>query len=314
MNIRWKTRKECISEYISSLRKTNKYNTGFIFFDNFVKDSRIITIVGAPGSGKTLLKDQFCGELLKYGYYWLDFQLEMPIPEIIKRELIYNDSITDKEKRKEYLEKTKDINHFMVDEVVNVAQIENLISDFITMYEINGSSKKLLVSIDHALIVSGMDNGKRLDELMKSMVNVKKKTDAMIVILSQLNREIDIEGRTKQGSIQNYITRKDIYMSDALVQYSDMVLALDNPYERGILEYGPTRELIEKNDIIIRHIKNRMGICSMYKYKLKNLKYYYISEITRDEYKKEEININNNEVKKVADYNDIIQNNDLIDF
>lgn len=270
----WKTRRQALLEFKESFKAKKIYNTGFPFFDDYVTKPSIISIVGSPGVGKTLLKDQLCLKLISNNFYWLDFQLEMPVSEILYREFIYQGILNDKEQRIKYIETTADMPWFIVDDPVSSKDISRIANDFCETFNVNKGLDlpKGVIAIDHALIVGDADGGKNIASLMKELVKLKK-NGFYVILLSQLNREVDDPSRTKQSSSANYITRRDVYMSDALIQYSDIVIALDAPLERGISLYGTMSEPIDNDNIIISLLKNRHGGKKIYKYMLVNLKY-----------------------------------------
>jgi replicative DNA helicase len=101
----------------------------------------------------------------------------------------------------------------------------------------NKHKKRILISIDHlALMRVGAGDGKKgaMDTTMQSILILKKRyTNALFVILSQLNRDID-----SRTSIPELAPRKsDLYSTDTLYHGSDVVVVLNNPAKLGYTKY-----------------------------------------------------------------------------
>ena len=231
------TREDTIKEFIDYSKNTEVLKTRYKFLEGLLTGPSIISIVARPQWGKTLLKDQLAMDICALNKKnnsiytringWLDFQLEMPISEKIKRELRFRGvditNVTELEKSIRTLPKENWLT------ITSVNGINDLESKAIACYEKYGCN---LVSIDHALIVSS--GGKYMQELFEALVNLKK-NKIYVIVLSQMNRNITAEDRCRDGNNKNRVYENDIYASDMLMQYSDVVIYIDRPDLRNLL-------------------------------------------------------------------------------
>lgn len=265
-----KSRKEIIDEYLLEKNCRFELNTGDYILDKYIKTFSIITIVSRPSIGKTTYKDQLCTKLVEYGWVWLDFQLEMTPYEIIRRELIRAG-----EDENSYLSQTASLPIY----TVNEASAEDVYLESKRLRS-QYSSEPMVVSIDHCLAVRGTENGKRLHDLMMSVVRVKRELFALVILISQLNREVMKSDRITEGTFENMIFESDIYMSDILYQYSDILIAIDNPFKRRIRNYTHLNLKCDINDYYFYILKNRFSPeNNMLHYKMENLTFKFVKEI-----------------------------------
>lgn len=300
------TREQSINEFIDYSRNTEVLKTRYKFLEGLLSGPSIVSIVARPQWGKTLLKDQLAMDIYALNKRnssnytringWLDFQLEMPISEKIKRELRFRGiditNVTELEGKIKALPKENWIT------ITSVNGINNLESKAITCYEKYGCN---LVTIDHALIVSS--GGKYMQELFEALVNLKK-NKIYVIVLSQMSRNITAEDRCRDGNNKNRVYENDIYASDMLMQYSDVVAYIDRPDLRNLLLYSSAKIPIEPNNAIVGLLKNRFGELKHYKYRVnERLLFEFEEEINFSKFKK--ANIENKDI----DYTDSVPQN-----
>jgi hypothetical protein len=90
-------------------------------------------------------------------------------------------------------------------------------------------------------------------------MQVKKELPVIIFMVTQLNRTIDEPSRKEPGKIGNYPVSSDVFGGDALMQGSDMLVALNNPHKANIPLYGPKEYDAKKNHIFMHLLKVRNG-------------------------------------------------------
>lgn len=214
----------------------------FLFNRLFVGSGCIITIVGRPGHGKTTLSDCILEDIERQneqvGVNIIDFQLEMPAHILLKNMLIRNNINYENieeiknfykltEKRKEY--------YRLYHKLGNIENFYNYADSFFMEMRACCNRKINLVRFDHALMLR--DRRNNIPLLMNMAVELKKKHNAIVIILSQINRAINDKYRIKDGSDSNKIKDTDIYDTDALMQFSDIMISIDRPYLRKIREF-----------------------------------------------------------------------------
>jgi hypothetical protein len=74
-----------------------------------------------------------------------------------------------------------------------------------------------------------------------------------------MNRTMEEASRTHPGQVANYPTSGDIFGGDALMQSSDMVVAVNRPFRANINLYGPKKWITHKNQIFLHILKARNG-------------------------------------------------------
>jgi hypothetical protein len=109
---------------------------------------------------------------------------------------------------------------------------------------------------------------KRLDEKEKiatlyntteMLMKLKNKIPIIVIMITQLNRSIDEASRKTAGTIANYPTSGDIFGGDALMQGSDLVIALSRPAKADVKVYGPYAYQVEDEDVFMHLLKIRNG-------------------------------------------------------
>lgn len=261
---------------ISSLKtKWEKFNYVTL---NGIEWQSIITIAGMSSSGKTLILNELETSLFEKNpgvdFIVLSNNYEMLSRNLIIRKLSSKFKLTHKrilsadgnkldegilEMMREYVDsELAKYKIFYVDLPHSVDGIQEMIQQMYAKYKL-----PIVVTIDHSILVKkSKDEAGHLDVLYKlgeMQSTVKKLLPVTFINLSQLNREIESEGRRKPGTVMNYPTKLDIYGADALYQHSDIVLVNHRPALLYLPYYGPDKEKVHPDDIYWHILKNRSG-------------------------------------------------------
>lgn len=264
MNRNFFTFGEIAQEYLDNLHNTRPIRSKYKFMDMLVDGPSIISIVARPQTGKTMVKDLIVEDLLDKNKEYIsmayDFQLELTKAEIMKRFMYRRGLNPYNEQHVKAAIKHLD-NHIIFNN--NASDIDSFMREATQFIKAYPNS---IISIDHALILS--NGGELMSILYKKLVELKK-MGAYIIILSQLNRNIVSEKRVKDSSNMAKIYESDIYGSDVIMQYSDIVIALDRPALRGISLYTKSAIPCNINTLFIQFLKNRNApILGWYQYEL----------------------------------------------
>jgi hypothetical protein len=163
----------------------------------------------------------------------------------------------------------------------------------------------IIITLDHTLLTKGdmSDNEKSIvDELTKMFVSLKKELIRMgckviIIILSQLNRDIESEKRVT-NPLLHYPTKNDIFAASSVYYCADYVIISHKPsivnglkqyygpprgtqYPRGLPVYNPYNA--DQPMVYWHLIKNRFGdnaILTM----LDNFRYSKVTEFNPEVY------------------------------
>jgi len=274
------------------------------FNDAFVNglEWRTITVIGArPGVGKTFFMEQMTSDIVELNkdqdFRILKFQLEMVDETDGARKLSIKTGMSyatlmskDKLIEKEDIQKLIDVydkiegggKTNVIYDPCTVDEMKITIQDECEMYkriieDANGDEKEvytnMLVCIDHSNLLRKNDKQKdkfeMLSDLGEAMTEMKKKFPLSFLILSQLNRSIESPERNKPGTYGNYILDSDIYGSDALLQYADVVIGINRPYDKRLSSYGPDKLIIEdENTLVFHFLKSRNGLTGIQFYRL----------------------------------------------
>lgn len=314
---------EALKTSLTRLLSSKKIACRFPFFDCY--GPSINAVVGRPGSNKTAILDLIIEDVMSHPdnkiVSAIYHQLELPIFEIFKRKMLrdeyimsFDETITRDVAEKFYLQnKNKDI--YYVDYSYTVSEFYNSTIQWVTEKGISLYNMGL-VAVDHMLLFPSYE----LDNLFKAFVELKKK-GCIIIVLSQLNRNIEDQQRKSNGSFKNIINPGDIYSSDKLYHYCDLIIAADMPYNRNITLWGPNNIPVGKTDIIISHLKNRNGIKRYYL--SRQVRPYMVDVIREIEHEeiygvginKEETNIGEETIaEEIPDTGDIISDAPELDF
>jgi len=252
----------------------NYYKTKYEFLHNRipVNHGSVITISARPGHGKSILKQAITFDLIKQNpdRRWLiiNYQLDMPTlvelkTDMVRERIIPNKDypITEKEAI-EFKNRFPQISSYKIfDSVNSVEDIYIWSSSIIKTIEgkLGNDANKLsvIVSVDYASKVPSKERNYTLDLLMNKCTELRKKHNVIFLMLAQLNRTVMEDKRRKDGSYLNRIMDLDLYGSDAFIQHSDMVLALDVPAKRGIVNWSEQEIPVSNKTVIITHLKDR---------------------------------------------------------
>lgn len=152
----------------------------------------------------------------------------------------------------------------VIDESCTVNEFRDIIEDYMERYKSGNVYTPTLITVDHSILftIAPMESGlnEMLMNLGKMLTMLKRKYPIIFIVLSQLNRNIEESGRNEECKYGNYVLTSDIYGSDALLMHADMVIGLDRPYLRNLRFYGPSRYIIDnENVLVVRWLKCRNG-------------------------------------------------------
>ena len=184
-------------------------------------------------------------------------------------------SDADYQKVTEEAEKIKRYPIYYVDTPGTVDEVNNTINVFRSLH---AKDKWLIIMYDHTLLTKPKGNEGERETIvaLQRIFNEQKKVGKTTIIqLTQLNREIESEGRITNPSM-HFPQRKDISTSDAVYQISDLVIVLHRPEILGIRSYGPANWPVE-NMIYCHCIKVREGEPKILPF-TNNLKYNSLEE------------------------------------
>jgi replicative DNA helicase len=245
--------------------------------DGFEFPSTIV-IAGRPGSGKSLVeqiivKHAFTSNKLPE-LRSLRFQYEMvgrvsairEFSSAIQKSYSYicsaEDNVISQQEYEACVKYAQSMNKLpidIVDEPLTVPQMAAEIKEYFKTY----NCKHLLVTIDHSLLVKklpGQDIQEMIFDLGSMMTTLKKQYPVIFVVLSQLNRGVDTIERSKEGTAGNYLLDSDIFGSDFLLQFTDVLVGINRPGLKNIRIYGPEKyQIVDKNIIVMHYLKVRNG-------------------------------------------------------
>lgn len=235
----------------------------------------ITTIGGRSGDGKTAIMLQITRSLHQLNptqdFAVLDFQFEMTEEKTALREFaaLTNLSIKDLgsvngqvstqvlDKVQQYIDSNKHRDIYQIDQKMTVAEIRAQIIDFV-----NTVKKPVIVTIDHSYLVKVGDERSEtamLHNLGSMMTELKKSLPVLFIVLSQMKRDVEDQERRKPGRAGNYPTTSDIYGGDALYNHSDIMLAIDRPFQKNIIPYGPQEWMVGPEHVVLHVLKARDG-------------------------------------------------------
>jgi len=242
----------------------------------------MLTIGARPGAGKTMFVSQILREskILNptQGFNILEFQFEMAPKQTAARDFVsqlaldYNEVLSIGKKLdefyinriKQYIQECKALETMGVYRVQinsSLTSVEMEAAIIETFHGLGGAP--LVVTIDHSwLIKKGKGDKDKFDVLyntVEMLMQLKNKLPTLVIMITQLNRNIDEAGRKIPGTISNYPTSSDIFGGDAMMQASDVVIALSRPYTFDITAYGPKSYIVTEDGIFAHLLKVRNG-------------------------------------------------------
>ena len=240
----------------------------------------IHTFAGMSGSGKTALLNMLETSLFELNpdedFEVLSMNFEMLARNLVSRKFsnkleltvqeihsgLENQFLSDYDYKK-IIDVGKQLSKypiFYVEIPGTVPQITYTIESFIQERNLVSDKKGLVVLLDHTILVKGKIGDLEratLVELMTSFNELKKKYKIIFLLLSQLNRSIESPERQTEPS-QQFPKKADLFGSDSIFQFSDMVSVIMNPEQMGLDTYGP-RAWPTEGYIYIHCIKVREG-------------------------------------------------------
>jgi hypothetical protein len=103
---------------------------------------------------------------------------------------------------------------------------------------------------------------------------VKRDYPVIIIVLSQLGRQVENPDRAEEGTYGNHILESDLFGGDALYQHADMVVGVNRPGKRFIKYFGPEKYIIDSNDVLVFHflkVRNGEPCMSFFKAQFKTM-------------------------------------------
>ena len=282
---------------VKSLKtKWKKFNTQCM---GGIEPNVIYTIAGISGSGKSSFVNSLETDLFdlnpKEEFIVLSFSFEMLSSKQVGRKLSYKMQKTtselygggldyyrglsdrDFDKAKTYADKLSKYPIYYVDSPGTVEEIGNTIDIF--QERLKGTSKGLIVILDHALLTrgqAGRSEREALYELQKIFIEKKKIGKTTIIQVSQMNRNIEGSERINNRQL-HYPMRGDLFGSDSLFHSSDYVIVIHRPELLNLEKYGPNNEPVQDR-IYMHFLKVREGELKILKFR-NNLKHNSIEDI-----------------------------------
>ena len=263
-------RKGLIRPLITPWKKMNQVTMGGLEF------GQIIMVGGMSGTGKTTWASQLEDGLQELNPHtklsFLNFTFEMASERLVGKKLSAKVNLSAQEMysahsslRNESYDllveeamKFKDRFVYYVDIPGSVEQIKDTIYKF--SEETFNKDRGIIIFLDHTLLVKGRDGEKEremLYNLMAAFNEVKKKVKCVIILLTQLNRDIESSERIQNASM--HAPRKsDVSSADAGYMYSDIVLIIHRPEMLGLKSYT-TSNWPTANMVFVHYLKVRFG-------------------------------------------------------
>jgi replicative DNA helicase len=163
------------------------------------------------------------------------------------------------EKIRKHCEKVKHRDIFQVDVPMTVEQMKICILDFYKTM-----NKPIIVTIDHSILIrkaaGEKDKFDSLYNLGEMLTELKKVIPVIFIVLTQMNRSIEMPERKIPGTAANYPNRSDIFGADALYQHSDILVAINLPNKsQGLTVYGSAQYVVNKHTLVMHFLKVRNG-------------------------------------------------------
>jgi replicative DNA helicase len=283
----WKTIEEAAKEEFKYMQgrasgeilsmRTRFQRLNSITMDGFEWGS-INTIAGMSGSGKTTwlnqLEEDFVNPALNsQNIAVLNFNFEMKSRRLIGKKVsshfkkssrdlysadgtkLDSDSLN---KIKDFLETKVITSPVFYSEISgDYEEVGDTIIDFSAKFP----DKKIIVNLDHTVLVKNKDFDSQTDKMYKLLAefnDLKKHLEVMYFLLSQLNRDIESTDRRIRPQL-HFPIKSDLFGSDATYQYSDLVFVIHRPEMLNLDAYGPDGWGVR--DIVYGHaIKTRDGV------------------------------------------------------
>lgn len=216
-----------------------------------IEENLLITITGISGTGKSSIVNWIETEASREASI-ITFSMEMAAKAQWARKIKYISTLNEARKNQE-IERLDKADIWYMEDMCTVKQINEISESFIRERE----GKKIIIIIDHLLLLNEKEERFGIVELEKVLVKLKKSKGVSIVQIAQMNRNIESIERIKNPQF-HFPQRSDISTADAIFQASDLVIVLHRPEVLGIIAYG--MNMLKTKGIIYIHIlKNREG-------------------------------------------------------
>ncbi len=134
----------------------------------------------------------------------------------------------------EIVKNSKSKNIFYIKEPQYVAVFLNALEEFLSEHK---NCKNIVLSLDNIHLLKATNSDKKrntITELMEGVNELKLRYNNLtVIIIAQLNR--DIESRTLQAELAP--RRSDIFNSDVIFHFSDLLVVRHNPFKLGHDKY-----------------------------------------------------------------------------
>lgn len=268
-------------KYIEDRRKglVKSCKTGYDKLDKSllggIEWGSVIGIGGRPTVGKTAYSSCIMRGIIKNNplddLEILDFNWEMSGRSLMIRdlsaevgqsygEIISAEDLVEDDKMEEYkgvLKRYKALPWYFEEDPKSSKEFEDVVSRRVEM----APKKKRIVRIDHSILAkrgaSESSQTEMLQNLLQVCVKLKKKSDIIFLILTQLLR--DFEDRQEDGTDAAYPRKSDCFGGDAVAQSCETVILLNRPAAYGVQYYGrrPEGKIVETNDLFAHMVKSR---------------------------------------------------------
>lgn len=264
-------------EITSLVTPWKKFNDAHI---DGIEMQRIITIGGMSGSGKSLIGNQIEKNLHilnpREDFMILNFNFEMASRDIIirgiiadlnidNRELLSADAVQLDDHKFEQVKiklqpSVKPVDIFYCEYPQTTAKYYEICHAFYGKYQ-----KKFITMSDHSnLFKKGAAEKSSFDMLYAlgdASIQLKKELPCTQIHFSQLNRDIEDQGRRIKNSPLNYPGKSDIFGSDSLYMCSDTVMINHRPslLDFPVNSYGPGKLPTGPTDLYWHFLKLRQG-------------------------------------------------------
>ena len=236
--------------------KKSLAKTGQEFIDSHIGGmlpSDIILAAAPSGVGKTQMMydifEKYLDEDINPNadkYVTLEFSLEMLFLSKILREShsllkkkkseILSNTFTDEERQviSAYYKSLQDGRRFLVEESITTKDFYDICKNFC---EINSGKEKILIGLDHVLLVQKSDKNEDPLERLATYLNMLRKefSNVNFILLSQLNRSYLTNVAEKSNLM--IPTVSTIYGSSHFEFLASFIFVMLNPFKMGVNEY-----------------------------------------------------------------------------
>jgi replicative DNA helicase len=263
-------------EYIDGRRKgqIKSIRTPWVQFNEAGMDglewNTINVIGGRPGSGKTLIANQITREAFDLNpdqeFCVLDCQWEMLARTMAVRDMssALNKSVREMNSASGQMLSDDDFNAavaycnsrshlpvYTIERPWTVPQFEKNVEAFI-----NEKQLPTICTVDHSILFrkdsSEDDKFETLYNLGEALTRMKRKLPIIFIVLSQLNRNAEREGRLEPGTHGNHLLDSDLFGADALLMHTDILFMVNRPAKYSMDVYGPEKFEVSK-DLLAGH-------------------------------------------------------------